>query len=1034
LAHDHFLVVGIGASAGGVEALQAFFEPMPSDPGMAFIVVTHLGAGHESALPQILGRSSELPVVPARNGAAIEPNRVYVLSSDAVPTLRRGKLRLRAQAKGGREYNPIDIFLASLAEDRGENAVGVILSGTGHDGTLGAKAIKEKGGLTMAQLADHTAPRYPDMPANAIASGAIDLKLPVQDMAGKLIEYARSLGTLDSEAARERGGLDAARRKICEILQQEIGHNFAGYKERTFLRRVERRMQVLDLRELGEYIERLRQDRQEVVQLFHDLLIGVTAFFRDTEAFDGLAEQVIPQLFEGKGPGDTVRIWVPGCATGEEAYSIAILMLEHMARTRIRPKVVIFATDIDDPAIAVARAARYPAAMLHDVGAERLDRYFIGDGVSYTLAKEVRDLCIFSSHSVIRDPPFSRIDLISCRNLLIYMDKELQQQLIPVFHYALRPGGYLFLGTSETLTQHPELFHPVDKKHRIFRRRDHVAAHPGLPLVLGSPRTDLAEPKVQVRNHTGLPLRHVVESRVIEQFAPAHVVVTRDGDVVHFSTRTGKYLENAPGAPSRNVVAMARRGLRLDLRAALGEAVERRRLVSRPGLRLELDGRVQFLDLTVEPLPDHDIEPLFLIVFTDVGAPLSPEKLMPAAADQTASAELLETELRDTRERLQSTVEEYETALEELKSANEELVSINEELQSTIEELETSREEAQSVNEELHTVNSELQRKIEELDRASDNMRNLFDGTDIATVFVDRDLVIRSFTPAIKRIFNLMEIDRGRPLTDIVSIVDFDPRQEIEPVLASGQSRERRVTRRDGTAHYLMRVLPYRTADKSGDGVVITFTDVTRITEIEQYQEELSRGLERLLEIVRVIAERSLDAGSGRETLLNRLQALADTYRLVVRAKWRNTPLPDLAAKELAHYGIGREGRVAVEGPPVQLKPRAAIAIGMALHELTANAARYGALSVPQGRVHLSWAIEGEDGADRRLVIRWRESDGPKLSQPENTRYGRTLIENGLAEQIGASGSIAFAEDGLRSELSLPLGSGLVLPSDADAD
>src|SRR6266513_2183316 len=459
-----------------------------------------------------------------------------------------------------------------------------------------------------------------------------------------------------------------------------------------------------------------------------------------------------------------------------------------MAELKARPKVVVFATDIDDPAIGVARAARYPAAMLKDISSQRLERFFTGDGVSYTLSKDVRDLCIFSSHSVIRDPPFSRVDLISCRNLLIYLDKELQQRLVPVFHYALRPGGYLFLGTSESLTQHAELFAPLDRENRVFQRRDHPGVPLGLPLLIPHWRHGLLELRPVVRNQPGLPLRLVAEGRVIEQFAPAHVVVTRDGDIVHFSTRTGKYLENAPGVPTRNLVAMARRGLRLDLRTALGEAFEGRRTIRRNGVHVELDDRHQVVEIIVEPLPDNHQEPLFLVVFCDVGAPLGHEQMLPAS------------------------IAEHETALEELKSTNEELLSINEELQSTNEELETSREEAQSVNEELNTVNSELQRKVEELDRANDNLRNLFEGTEIGLVFLDKELVIRSFTPAIKTIFTLIDLDRGRPLTDIVSeLADLNLRNEIEPVLANGKSRERRGVRRDGQAHYLMRVLPYRT-------------------------------------------------------------------------------------------------------------------------------------------------------------------------------------------------------------------------------
>lgn len=1031
LAGDRFLVVGIGTSAGGVEALQGFFEPMPPDPGMAFIVVTHLGEGRTSALPQILPRFTSLPVVPIRDGAAIEPDRVYVLASDAVPMLRRKRLRLVRQLANGRERNVIDVFFSSLAGDRGENAVGIILSGVGHDGTLGAIAIREGGGITIAQTADHGAPQYPQMPMHAIAAGAIDLKLPVVQMAGKLVEYARGLGRLDSDGQgrAERTRVADGRRAICEILHEQTGHDFTGYKERTFLRRVERRMQVLDMDDIDAYAKRLREDRQETVNLFHDLLIGVTAFFRDHQAFEALADQVIPALFEGRGARDTVRAWVPGCSTGEEAYSLAILLLEHVAMLSARPKVVVFATDIDDPAISVARLARYPAAMLQDVSPERLDRYFSGDGISYTLSKEVRDLCIFSSHSIIRDPPFSRIDLISCRNLLIYLDRELQDQLVPVFHYALRPGGFLFLGSSETLTTHADLFAPIDKKHRIFRRRDHVGLHPTLPLTMPTGRLTAIEPRRTVPSNVGVPLRHIVESRVIEHFAPAHVVVTRDGEIVHFSTRTGKYLENAPGTPTPNVVAMARRGLRLDLRTALTEAVETRRRVIRQRLHAEIDDRVQFLDLTVDPLPDHASEPLFLIVFADIGGPMAPDRRLPALIeDQSVANDQLERELREARERMQSLVEEYETALEELKSANEELVSINEELQSTNEELETSREESQSINEELQTVNNELQRKVEKLNEANDNLRNLFEVTEIATVILDRNLLIRSFTPAIRDIFNLKDIDRGRPLTDIVSgLIDLDLRREVEPVLATGQSRSRSIASREGGANYLMRILPYRTAHRPIDGVLITFTDITRIAEAEAHQEELQQRIDALLQNVMDLADRTLPEGPESGALRNRVRALAGTYRLVSESDWGTVPLAELVGQELADFGSGREGRVVVDGVPVLLRANAAISLGMALHELAARAAAEGALSVPQGRVHLDWAIEPADGADRRLVIRWRESGGPAARAPEGPDYGSELIETGLRAQIGADGAIRFGEDGIRAEIVLPLAGGQIV-------
>ena len=1027
---DRFLVVGIGASAGGVEALQSFFAAVPPDPRMAFIVVTHLGAGTESALPQILARATPLPVVAAQDGVSVEPNRVYVLASDRVPFLRDGHLHLMPHP-AAREYNVIDVFFSSLAEDRSEDAVGVILSGAGHDGTLGAKAIKERGGLTIAQLSDHSAPRYPEMPTSAIASGAVDLKVPVEEMGNKLVEYRDSVGALDGALATEPERVTDRRTAICDILHADLGHDFTGYKERTFLRRVERRMQVLGLRDLDAYVERLRKDRQEVVDLFHDLLIGVTAFFRDRDAFDALQERVVPALFDGKGPNDSVRVWVPGCATGEEAYSIAILLLAHADRIKARPKLLVFATDIDEPAIALARAARYPAAMMHNLDAERIDRYFSGDGIGYTVAKEVRDLCIFSSHSVIRDPPFSRIDLISCRNLLIYLDRELQQRVIPTFHYALRPGGYLFLGTSETLSQYPELFNPIDQKQRLFQRRDHAGLHRLLPAVIPLGRPGPSEPRAAIRSQTGLPIRHLVESRVIDQFAPAHVVATRDGDIVHFSPRTGKYLENASGAPSRNVIVMARRGLRLDLRSALGEAAESRQPAHRAGVRVEFEDRIQVVDIIIEPMPDHADEPLFLILFCDVGTPLSPDRLLPVAQENvsTVATEHLEREMRELRERLQSVVEEYETALEELKSANEEMVSVNEELQSTNEELETSREEAQSVNEELSTVNSELERKVQELGEATSHLQNMFDGTEIPTVFLDRDLVIRTFTPAIRGIFNLIEIDRGRPLTDIANeMADFDLRSEVNAVLATGQRRERRIRRRDGTAHYLMRVLPYRTHTKATDGVLVTFSDITRIAEAEERQRELRLRIDSALQLVLAIAGRTLPENEWSAALASRLRALADISRLISAAPADAVPLAELAARELAVYGIGHKGRVAIDGAPLLLRGNAAIALGMALHELSVNASAGGALSVPQGRVHLAWAIERPDGADARLVIRWRESGGP--SPPggrDNAGFGKELIERTLAEQLGGSAVIALGKGGLRAEIALPLSTGLVL-------
>ncbi|WP_243672494.1 CheR family methyltransferase [Paraburkholderia kirstenboschensis] len=462
-----FPVAGIGASAGGIEALDGFFRGMPANPGVALVIVTHLGPERESLLHEVIARYTELPVHVAADGMQVEVNNVYVLPSDVILGIENGRLRLRAQIAGRRERKPIDIFFSELANDRGELAVGIVLSGGDSDGTLGVKAIKEHGGLTMAQIADGFGPQHPSMPESAIGSGLVDFAIPVEQMGAKLAEFARSTYVLDDIAliarnAVEQQQLDEARKKLYDILRSQLGHDFGGYKTKTFMRRVQRRMQVIQIETVEAYIERLERDPQEVGALFRDLLINVTNFFRDTEAFENLATLVIPKLFEERGADDVVRVWVPGCATGEEVYSLGILLREQMDRLTAVPRVQIFASDIDEHALAVARAAKYPGQLLDGVSPARRDR-FIPDGGSYVVAKEVRDLCIFSPHSVIRDPPFSRIDLVSCRNLLIYFGQDVQAQVIPTFHYALRADGYLFLGTSESVSQFDDLFAPVEK-------------------------------------------------------------------------------------------------------------------------------------------------------------------------------------------------------------------------------------------------------------------------------------------------------------------------------------------------------------------------------------------------------------------------------------------------------------------------------------------------------------------------------------------------------------------------------------------
>ena len=537
-----FPVVGVGASAGGVEALEYLFKAMPAEPGMAFVIITHLAPKRESMLPEILARDTRMPVLVAEHDQLVRADHIYVVPADSVLQIENGRLRVLPIADG-RERTPIDSFFASLAEDQAECAIGIVLSGAGSDGTLGIKAIKEHGGLTLAQATDHFGPRHSSMPESAIASGLVDLAVPVETMPERLVAYVRNFDILDKEADKDEQA-EATRNAICAILLDQTGHDFSGYKTRTFYRRIERRMQVLQIASLAAYADRLRQDAGEVNILFRDLLIGVTNFFRDAKAFEALEQLVTPRLFEGKGPSDTIRVWVPGCATGEEVYSLAIMLCEQIEQDSSRAKIQVFATDIDEAALAVARSGRYPHGLLQGVSKERLERFFRSQGTSYVINKRIRDICVFSSHSVVRDPPFSRMDLISCRNLLIYLNSELQARVIPIFHYALKPHGFLFLGTSENISQHGDLFTSLDKKNRVFQRREDGAAIPHLPVVFrrhGVAGRGLAETK----QPTERSLRQSVEARVLARYAPAHVVVTRQGDIIDYITASDSELLRA---------------------------------------------------------------------------------------------------------------------------------------------------------------------------------------------------------------------------------------------------------------------------------------------------------------------------------------------------------------------------------------------------------------------------------------------------------------------------------------------------------
>ncbi len=994
---------------------------------MAFIIVTHLSPERTSLLHEVISRYTKLPVQVAEDQMHLRPHNIYVMPEGKILTVKNGRLTLTDDNPAHRERKPIDVFFASLAADQGEHAVGIVLSGGDGDGTLGIKVIKEHGGITFAQSADGSGPRNPEMPASAMASGLIDFAVPAELMPRYLLQLqngtdAVDLPGLETPPGKEDSAAQRLQAEISELLRRHAGHDFSGYKNKTFMRRVARRMKVLDLRTIDAYVARLRDDKAEIMALFRDLLINVTNFFRDSEAFQCLNETVIPKLLEGRGASERVRIWVPGCATGEEVYSLAILVLEQMEDLPAAPQVQIFATDIDEQALSVARAGRYPEALLAGMDPARRARYFRQDGASYVVVKEVRELCVFSPHSVISDPPFSRMDLVSCRNLLIYLGVELQSQVIPTFHYALKPGGYLFLGTSEGVSRHTDLFAALNKQHRIFQSRSTDGAPRRLPIGLDrlAGQHRIGETAKRRAETNDMRLRQRGEAQVLERYAPAHVIVTSEGEILHFSSNTGHIMKIPRGAPSRQLFDLVRPELRVELRALLRQAMETNKPASRQVLMLEsgdADGRM--VGLTAEPLdgPD-DEETLYLVLFTLLGTWAQPASVEESGAIE----EKMELELRDLRERLQSTIEEYETALEELKSSNEELVSVNEEAQSTNEELEASKEEMQSLNEELSTINVELSASVEDLDRANTDLKNLYAATRIATIFLDEALVIRNFTPAAASLFNLRETDIGRPFTDLAGALRYpDLQDRVKQVYRSGEATENKLPARgDGTA-YLSRLMPYRSQSGDISGVIVTLVDISSLAHAEEQQKllisELNHRVKNMLALVISLTNsthKTTDAPDQfLDKLLARLHGMARAYSLLSQSDWTRVSLKDVIRTEAQAFGAER---IEVQGPDVTLRPSQSLALSMVIHEMATNAVKYGALSNDVGLVRISWQVK-----EGRLEFHWREEGGPEVPPLDRKGFGLTLIEGQLRSQPDTEASVSFPPEGALLEASLPL-------------
>jgi two-component system CheB/CheR fusion protein len=869
-AGQDFLVVGIGTSAGGLTALGSFLEAVPADSGMAYVVIMHLSPEHESSLAELLQRRTALPVVQVNESVRVEPNRVYVIPPARSLTMEAGTIHV---SDAGHERGPrasIDLFFRTLGQIYREHAVGVVLSGTGADGTLGLRRIKEEGGITIAQ--EPAEAEHDGMPRSAIADGLVDFVLPAAAMPEKLvgIREASARIRLPPEGDEPPTGKElSALRDIITTVRSRTGHDFSNYKQSTILRRVTRRMQMREVADLASYLRYLRDHPSDVAELQQDLLISVTNFFRDAPAFEYLARRVVPEMFRDKGAGDQVRVWVTGCATGEEAYSLAILLAEHAERLEQPPSVQIFATDLDGESIAQARDGVFPESISADVSVERLSRFFTKEGNYYRVKKQVRESVLFAAHNILSDPPFSRLDLVSCRNLLIYLNRETQDKVLEVFHFALRPGGFLFLGSSESADTVPELFTAADKKLRTYRRgavSPQSRRPPALPLAgHWEPRTP-PPPSLTRHRAFGYPELH---QTLVEQYISPSVLVTDTYDVVHVSESAGRYLRLAGGEPSRSLLALLHPDLRLDVRAALHAAGSGAQETSTPRLRVRTDGEEREVHVVVRPFNRPDLHARFLLVIFEEGAAAPPDAAPAddggeAAAGRSAVEEVtrrLEEELQQTRTALRATVEQYETANEEMRASNEELQAINEELRSASEELETSKEELQSLNEELQTVNHELKDKVDEVSQANADLKNLLAATDIGTIFLDRELRITRYTPRAAELFNLIPADHGRPLSDLTHRLDYaDFPRDAGRVLETLERVERETQGTDGR-WYAARLLPYRGVDDRIDGVVLTFTDITDRRRTVSQAHGADRHLRVLLESIEDYAIFTLDLG-----------------------------------------------------------------------------------------------------------------------------------------------------------------------------
>ena len=1161
-------VVGIGASAGGLEALKSLLQAMSPHTGAAFVLVQHLSPDQKSILHELLQGHTDLPVSQIQDGEPLSANHVYVVPPGTVASIKGDNLQLVERDAHDALHRPIDSFFRSLAAARGRDAYCIVLSGTGSDGSAGLKEIKSAGGFALVQ--ESKGARFPGMPDSAVATGLVDFILPVEMIAGRLDEIIqhRHLLTRGDENESLKEDIEAALPRFAARLKDVVGNDFSDYKPGTLIRRIERRMTVLRITDVERFLT-LLDDSNEAQLLAQEFLIGVTQFFRDPDAFIALREKVVGRILDTTE--GTIRVWVPGCSTGEEAYSLAMLLIEEMEAREDRRVLQVFGTDIDTPSLVAARHGLYSASAVEKLSSERLERFFQIENGQYRAIPKLREICVFAPHNLLQDPPFSRLNLISCRNLLIYLSTKLQQLVIPRFHFSLRANGHLFLGPSEGLAGEDDLFEVVDKSHRIFRKNPD--AKTSYSALLDTPRRPTALTfdggQRASQSHMAMDMSReaAVERDFLRHFASPFALLSRSGEVLYISHKMAGLVRPVQGTPSTMIDAYLAAELRLPVRTALNEAEKTGEPMRIESVIATQDNARRLFDVEVAPSGSE-----FLLVLNEVRA-IDADRLADAVGQRESSErETLEAENAKLRKQLNATMQEYETSGQELRSTNEELMSMNEELQSSNEELETSREELQSINEELETVNAELHENNRLLIRANSDLKNLFEATDVAVLFLDREFCVRNFTPTTMSIFGIRARDIGRPISDLSSRIDYpDLEQDAHKVDETLQTFEREVSIKASGEVFLLRIKPYRTTDNRLDGYVLSFIDITtrknyeetlkrneremarQFAELENLYDTTPVGLslvDRDLRYLRIndslaqingipreahigktfgellpqlennlhdIYEQVFDSGepvlgmeiegetpaspgqtrywigdfypvlqdkevfavgtcvrevTDQTRMLQRIQkqndhqklllgelqhrvkntlaqissiskfllkgvddaadyqtrlerrlgAISRTHDLLTDSDWSNARLSDILRNEAEPYQLEDHRRIRMTGPDLRLTPKETLALGLAFHELTTNAAKYGALSVEGGHVVVGTNLDSTGRVSKARIV-WKEFNGPVIeAPPDQTGFGSVVIERVLRADLSGTVQVEYNRDGLCVQVDFELG------------